>query len=83
MLEKKDLRLKLHPDVHAGLTVLAEVDGSDLAEWAEAVLADAVRRRIHDATVVADRAARLGLSGNRREGTPAPAKPFLRSGEAA
>lgn len=66
-LERKDLRLKLDPDVHSGLGLLAESDDVDLAEWAEAVLAREVRRRIHAATVIADKAQRLGIAGSARE----------------
>lgn len=63
-LERKDLRLKLSPDDHAGLTLLAEADESDLAEWAERVLVRAIRRRVHAAIVLAEKAERLGISGN-------------------
>jgi hypothetical protein len=66
-LERKDLRLKLDADTHAGLDVLADVDGKQLSDLAEEIIGDYVRRRIHAATVVAARASRLGLSGNRRE----------------
>ena len=66
-LERKDLRLKLDADTHAGLDVLADVDGKQLSDLAEEIIGEYVRRRIHAATLVAARAARLGLSGNRRE----------------
>jgi len=66
-LDRKDLRLRLHPDVHAGLDVLADVEGKQLSDLAEEIIAEWVRRRIHAATVVADRAARLGIAGNPRE----------------
>jgi hypothetical protein len=66
-LERKDLRLKLHPDVHAGLDVLADVDGLQLAELAEQMIERAVRERIHAATVIAERAGRLGKAGSGRE----------------
>ena len=63
-LERKDLRLKLDPDVHAGLLLLADTDGVELNECAERVLAEYVRSRIHKATLIATKAARLGLTGN-------------------
>lgn len=62
-LERKDLRLKLDPDDHMGLTLLADADECDLAEWAERVLVRAIRRRIHAAQRIADRAAKLGIAG--------------------
>lgn len=66
-LERKDLRLKLDADIHAGLDMLAEMDGMLLSDLGEKIIVEWVRRRIHEATVVAERAARLGISGSRRE----------------
>lgn len=62
-IERKDLRIKLTSDDHAGLTLLAEADQLELAEWAEAVLVKAIRHRIHAAILVAGRAQRLGIAG--------------------
>ena len=72
-LERKDLRLKLDVDVHSALQVLADVDNVLLCELSEQVLVDYVRRRIHDATLVAEKTARLGISGNGGDSTPAKA----------
>ena len=66
-LERKDIRAKLDPDLHAALTILCEVDGLDIGEFVEAVVGRVVRDRVHAATVIADRTARLGITGNRRE----------------
>lgn len=66
-LERKDLRLKLDHEVHAGLDVLADVSGKQLAELAEEIIREVVLARIHAATVVADRAKRLGIAGSGRE----------------
>lgn len=63
-LDRKDVRLKLDPDVHAGLVLLADVDNEDLGIWAERILVAEIRRRIHVATVLADKARRLGIAGN-------------------
>ena len=62
-LERKDLRIKLDPDDHAALALLAEADEAELAEWAERVLVRVVRRRVHAAMVLAKKAERLGLAG--------------------
>jgi hypothetical protein len=62
-LERKDLRLKLDADDHAGLQLLAEADDVELAHFAERVLVREIRRRVHAAIVVADEAKRLGISG--------------------
>lgn len=66
-LERKDVRLKLHPEDHAALSLVADVDGREIAEWAEAELVKIVRKRIHAATVIAEAARRLGLSGSAGE----------------
>jgi hypothetical protein len=66
-LERKDVRLKLDADKHGGLAVLAEVDQLDIGEWCERVITAEIERRIHAATVIADRAARLGISGKNGE----------------
>jgi hypothetical protein len=65
-LEKKDVRMKLHPDMHAQLTVLAEVSRMEIGEFVESVLVGEINRRVHEASVIADRLSRLGLTGNRR-----------------
>ena len=62
-LEKKDIRCKLHPDDHAGLTLLAESEDLELSAWVERVLVREIRRRIHAATLVADKAKRQGITG--------------------
>lgn len=62
-LERKDLRIKLDANDHAGLALLAEADESELAEWAERVLVWVIRRRVHAAMVLAKKAERLGIVG--------------------
>lgn len=62
-LERKDLRLKLHPDDHAALALLADAEDVDMAVLAERVLVQVLRRRVHAAMVIADKARRLGLAG--------------------
>jgi predicted HicB family RNase H-like nuclease len=62
-LDRKDLRIKLDANDHAGLALLAEADESELAEWAERVLVRVIRRRVHAAMVLAAKAERLGIVG--------------------
>ena len=62
-LERKDLRVKLDADDHAGLALLAEADDVELAQYAERVLVREIRRRVHAAILIADRAQRAGLAG--------------------
>lgn len=66
-LDRKDIRAKLHPDVHAAMAIICEADRLDHGEWIEALIEREVRRRVHEATVIAQGCARLGMSGNSRE----------------
>jgi hypothetical protein len=67
MLERKDVRLKLEPDAHAALSVIAEIDGLDLGEWCERVIVAEIGRRLHEASVIAARMERLGILGKTGE----------------
>ena len=66
-LERKDIRAKLDPDTHAALQVLCEVDQLDIGEFVERELVKVIYERVHAATLIAERTARLGITGNRRE----------------
>lgn len=66
-LERKDIRAKLDADTHAALVVLAEVDQVDIGEFVEREMVRVIRDRVHAASVIADRTARLGISGITRE----------------
>ena len=62
-VELKDLRIKLDADDHAGLVLLAGLVDADLNVWAKRVLVREIRRRIHAATVIAERAKAKGITG--------------------
>lgn len=62
-LERKDLRVKLDHDVHQALQLLSDAHDVEMAGWAERVLVREVRRELHAAMMVAQRAQRLGISG--------------------
>jgi hypothetical protein len=63
-IERKDLRLKLDADDHAGLQLLADAEDTDMSAWAEQLLKREIRRRVHAAIVLAKKAERLGIAGN-------------------
>lgn len=65
-LERKDVRFKIDPDMHAALTALAEIAGKDLGEMCEQIVCGEVEKRLHAATVLVERTKRLGISGQRR-----------------
>lgn len=66
-LERKDIRAKLDPELHAALKAMCDLDGVDMGEWIEAQLVPVIKKRIHDATVLAAEFQRLGITGNGRE----------------
>lgn len=67
MLERKDIRAKLDPDMHAKLKAICDVDGVDMGEWIEAALLPLIEKRVHDAMVLASALQRQGITGSRRE----------------
>jgi hypothetical protein len=67
MLDRKDVRFKLAPDLHQALSVLAECAQVDIGEFVEMVVVREVLRRLHEASLIHERTARLGIAGNGRE----------------
>ena len=66
-LERKDVRFKLTAETHQALTVLAECAQVDIGEFVELVVQREVIRRVHEASLIHERTARLGLTGSGRE----------------
>ena len=66
-IERQDIRAKLCHTKHAQLKVIAECDGRDIGEIIEEVMCAWIVKRVDDATVLADRIARLGKPGTGRE----------------
>jgi hypothetical protein len=66
-LERKDVRFKLAPDMHQALTVLAETAQVDIGEFVEMLVEREVVRRVHKASLIHERTARLGIIGSGRE----------------
>lgn len=74
-LERKDLRVYLDPDIHAGLQILSDQDRIGLSDLVERITRDYVLDRVHAAIVIAEKAERAGLvrmkavsSGSARKG---------------
>lgn len=65
-VERKDVRAKLDDDMHAALKAICDLDGIDMGVFVEQLLVPVIQKRIHDATVLADRLHRLGIAGNAR-----------------
>lgn len=66
-LERKDVRFKMDAEMHQALTVLAECAGLDIGVLVEQVVGNEVVRRVHEASVIAERTGRLGITGIGRE----------------
>lgn len=66
-LERKDVRFKMTHDMHQALSVLAECAQLDIGEFVESIVQREVMRRVHEASVIADKTSRLGLTGRGRE----------------
>jgi len=66
-LERKDIRAKLDPDMHAKLKAICDVDGIDMGVFIENLLVPVIEKRVHDAMVLATELQRHGITGNKRE----------------
>lgn len=66
-LERKDIRAKLDPDMHAALVIIADAEHCDIGEFVERELKRIIRDRVHAATVIAEETAGLGIIGRQRE----------------
>jgi hypothetical protein len=71
-LERKDVRAKLDHDLHAALEILCDVQGVTQAQFIESVLVPVIRRRVHEATLIAARTTVSGIAGNIRETQAGP-----------
>lgn len=69
-LERQDVRAKLDHDDHRALVCICDLDGVTIAEFVERLLVPVIRKRIHDANVLARNFPDSGISGN--GGEPAP-----------
>lgn len=67
MLDRKDFRGRLDPSWHELMRAVADAEAMSDGEWIEALIVRELRRRVHAATVIADAARRVGISGNGRE----------------
>ena len=68
-LERQDVRTKLDPDDHRALVRICDVDGVTIAEFVEKLLVPVIRKRVHDANLLAREFPLEGISGNGQEST--------------
>ena len=66
-LDRQDIRSKLDPDDHRALVRICDIDGVTIAEFVEQLVVPVIRKRIHDANLLAADFPLTGLSGNDRD----------------
>lgn len=66
-LERKDIRAKLDPELHAALDEICEAAGTTHADWIESVIAPVLRQKVEDTLELAQRFLRRGITGSKRE----------------
>jgi hypothetical protein len=75
-LERKDIRAKLDADMHAQLKAICEVEDVDMGDFIERELLPVIKKRVHDAMVLAGKLQRSGITGSahRPAGKPGTAR---------
>jgi hypothetical protein len=71
-LEAKSLHVRLAPDMHDRLAVLAAINNDGLAEYAAHLPEKAIVGEFHAVTMQADRLRRLGFGGISRDSQGSP-----------
>lgn len=63
----KSIHVRLSPEAHAALSAIGSVEDKDNAEMARLILEECLLGRVHTLKVTAERFARAGLSGIKRD----------------
>lgn len=66
-LEKKSIHVRVPPELHEQLSVMADFLDKDIAEEAARILARGIVAAFYDYTVAHERMTRLGMNGKGRE----------------
>lgn len=66
-LEKKSIHVRVPPELHEQLSVMAEFLDKDIAEEAARILARGIVAAFYEFSVAHDRMTRLGINGKGRE----------------
>jgi hypothetical protein len=66
-LEKKSIHIRIPPELHDQLSIMADFNDKDIAELAARWLCKAIVAEAHDFNVTLDKFNRLGLSGIKRD----------------
>lgn len=63
-LERQDVRAKLDPEDHRALVRICDIEGVTIAEFVERLLVPVIRKRVHDANLLAREFPHAGVSGS-------------------
>lgn len=66
-LERKDLRLKVDPDLLEKIRVIADVENKEIGELCESILETQISALVDRAMVIAEKLQRQGLTGKNGE----------------
>lgn len=66
-LDRQDIRAKLDPEDHRALVRICDIDGVTIAEFVERLLVPVIRKRLHDASLLARDFPDAGISGTSRD----------------
>ena len=66
-LDRPDIKYRLDPAYHTALKRICDARGMTLAEFTERLMEREIRLIVHEASLVAQSAADLGIAGNSRE----------------
>ena len=64
-LEKKSIHVRVPPELHEQLSVMAEFLDKDIAEEAARILARGIVAAFYDFTIAHERMTRLGINGKK------------------
>ena len=66
-LEKKSIHVRLPPELHEQLSVMAEFADKDISEVAARILSRGIVAAFYDFSIAAERMNRLGIGGKARD----------------
>ena len=66
-LDRPDVKFRLDPPYHRALKRICDAKGIGMNEWLEELVVTRLREIVHEASVIAESAPDLGISGNGRE----------------
>jgi len=62
-LERRDGRFKMDPDAYEALAVIAEAADMEIGAFVEAELLEIIRKKVHEAMVIASKTSSLDIPG--------------------